>query len=85
MFTHILSRAAWARIRITYKNADHAARYAELRVNGQVVTKIAFPPAGPESGSVSVMALLDRPGAANVLNFAAGDDLAPVIESITVE
>ena len=84
-FGHVTSPATWARIRISYKNPYNTTRYAALRVNGQVATRIAFPPTGAEPGSVSMMALLDRSGAANVLNFAAGHDLAPVIESITVE
>jgi Alpha galactosidase A/Alpha galactosidase C-terminal beta sandwich domain len=84
-FVHVAAHAPWARVIIRYINRGNAARYAELRVNGQVATKIAFPPTGAEPESASIMALLDRPGATNVLNFAADDDLAPLIESITVE
>jgi hypothetical protein len=84
-FVGVNSHAPWAQVIISYINNGNTLRYAELRVNGQVATKIAFPPTGPELGSVSIMAPLDRPGATNVLNFAAGDDLAPVIESIMVE
>jgi hypothetical protein len=84
-FIHVASHAPWARVVIRYINRGNTPRYAALRVNGQIATAIAFPPTGPESGSVSIMALLDRPGATNVLNFSTDHDPAPLIESIAVE
>jgi hypothetical protein len=84
-FSLVASVSPWARIRITYHNSTHAPRYAEFRVNGQVATSIALPPAGPAAGEISVMARLDHPGATNVLTFTAGTDLTPVIDAINVE
>ena len=82
-FTHVASSATWARVRIKYGNPDSAPRYAELRVNGQVATRIAFPATGQVTGEISMMALLDRHGASNVLEFsAAGGGLGPAIESV---
>jgi hypothetical protein len=83
-FSKVASRAAWTRVRITYKNPGDSPRYAELRVNGQGPTRIAFPPTGPGPGSISIMALFDLPNA-NVLRFSASEDTPAVIESITVD
>ena len=83
-FSRVASRAPWARVRITYKNPSNVPRYAELRVNGQGPTKIAFPPAGTGPGSINIMALLDRPNA-NVLRFSASEDTPPLIDAINVE
>jgi hypothetical protein len=86
-FTQVASRAPMARVRIDYTNPDKAPRYAELRVNGQISTRIAFPPTGSggELGAVWVEALLDRTGAGNVLTFSPVRDPGPGIESIAVE
>jgi Alpha galactosidase A/Alpha galactosidase C-terminal beta sandwich domain len=84
-FSHVASPAPWARIHITYRNSTGASRYAELRVNGQTATSIAFPPAGAGAGEISVLVRLDRPGATNVLRFSSGNDLTPVIDAINVE
>jgi hypothetical protein len=83
-FSKVASRTAWARVRITYKNSGNSPRYAELRVNGQGPTRIAFPPTGPGPGSISIMALLDQPNA-NVLRFSASEDTPPLIDAITVD
>jgi len=83
-FSNVASRAAWARVRIAYKNPGNSPRYAELRVNGQGPTRIAFPPTGPGPGSISIMALLDQPNA-NVLRFSASEDTPPLIDAITVD
>ena len=84
-FTHVASRSLWARIRIQYTNRDAGPRYAELRVNGQVATWIAFPPTGPQAGEISVMARLDQTGAKNVLRLSSVNDASPRIASILVE
>jgi hypothetical protein len=84
-FTHVSSRGPWARVRITYRNSANTPRYAHLRVNGQDPTAVAFPPAGPSDGEISVMVRLDQPGNANVLNFSADRDLTGLIQSINVE
>jgi hypothetical protein len=84
-FSHVASSASWAGVRILYTNPGTSARFAELRVNGSVATRIAFPPTGPEPASVSVMALLDQPNATNILRFSAECDPAPMIDAIRVK
>jgi hypothetical protein len=87
IFKGVSSRSGFARIRIAYINPDSSPRFAALRVNGQVATRISFPPAGNTgaAGTVSVEALLDQPGAGNVLTFSAIYDPGPMIESISVQ
>jgi len=86
-FTHVASRVHMARVRIAYTNPDKAPRYAELRVNGQIATRIEFPSTGSGSalGAIWVEALLDRTGANNVLNFSPVCDPGPGIESIALQ
>ena len=86
-FTHVVSRVPMAQVRITYNNPDKTPRYAALRVNGQIATKVAFPPTGigHALGAIWVQALLDRAGANNVLNFSAVCDPGPGIESIALQ
>lgn len=84
-FSRVASREPWARVRIVYTNPGKTPRFAELRVNGNIATRVAFPPTGPAPGEISIMGLLNRPGATNVLNFSAQCDPAPAIDSITVE
>ncbi|MGH9599338.1 MAG: alpha-galactosidase [Terracidiphilus sp.] len=86
-FTHVTSRLPIAAIEIVYSNPDKASRFAELRVNGQDATRIAFPSTGRGSakGAIWIQALLDRPGKANVLTFSASCDPAPEIGSISVQ
>ena len=89
-FSHVAANAPWARGRIVYTNPDKQSRFAELRVNGQIPTRIAFPPTGAQPGEVSVMSLLDQPGSANVLRFAPDHSSAevnepPAIQSISMQ
>jgi hypothetical protein len=84
IFSKVTSRAPWARVRISYRNAGKSPRYAQLRVNGQGPTSIAFPPAGPGTASISVMAQFDRPDA-NLLRFSASEETPPQIDAISVE
>lgn len=84
-FAHVKGSSEWARVNIVYTNAGKTTSYAELHVNGQVGTWIAFPPTGSQHGSISVMTHLDREGANNTLRFSAGAEDAPVIESIAVQ
>jgi hypothetical protein len=84
-FAHVSARTPWSRIQIAYRNSGSAPQYAELRINGQGPTRIAFPPAGTGLGEISILGRLDRPGAANVLTFSSPSDLTPVLEAITVE
>jgi hypothetical protein len=45
-FENVEGSGVMTRIQIIYRNPDQVARYAKLRVNGQVATVIAFPPSG---------------------------------------
>jgi len=84
-FNHVGSGAPWAQVRIRYTNPDKAVRFVELRVNGQVATRIGFPPTGLNPGVVTIEALLDRQGETNALSFSALRDPGPAIDSITVK
>jgi len=59
-------------IQIVYSNLLSSSRYAELRVNGQTATRIAFPPTGSAEASVWIEAELsksDTASAGNALTF----------------
>jgi hypothetical protein len=84
-FAHVASHSAWSRIKVIYKNPGKATRFAELHVNGQIATHVAFPPTGPQGGSVSILARLDRVEANNVLRFSADGKDAPQIDSISAQ
>jgi hypothetical protein len=84
-FAHLSARGPLSRIRIAYRNSANSPRYAELRVNGQGFTSIAFPPAGTGLGEISLLGRLDRSGDANVLTFSLPADLTLNVDSITVE
>ena len=84
-FNHVASRAPMAQIQIVYSNPDKAARFAELRVNGQDATGIAFPSTGSGTGAIWIQALLDRTGANNVLSFSTRGDPGPALESLSLQ
>lgn len=86
-FVHVASRTRVARVRILYTNADKAPRIAELRVNGQIPTRIAFPPTGSEkvTGAIWIEALFDREGAHNTLSFSPLPGPTLMIQSIAVD
>jgi hypothetical protein len=85
-FAHVVSKFPIARIRITYANPDKAPRFAELRVNGQVATRIAFPSTGDSAtGVLSIESRLDANGAKNTLAFSTSSDPGPSIQSISVQ
>jgi hypothetical protein len=81
----VAAHAGWVRVLIAYLNPDKAAHYAELRVNGQDPTAIAFPPTGPAAGAVVIQTTLDRADGGNVLTFSADHDSMPAIETIAVQ
>jgi hypothetical protein len=90
VFTGVASRFPIARVRINYANPDKSPRFAELRVNGQIATRIAFPPvAAGAAGAVSIESRLesqlDAGGAKNILTFSFPNDPAPVIQSISLQ
>jgi hypothetical protein len=86
-FTNVSSRVRVARVRISYTNAEKSSRIAELRVNGRIAIRIAFPPTGSDNtaGAIWVQALIDREGASNVLSFSPISGSGLSIESIAVE
>ncbi len=77
-----------APVQIIYGNPDAKAAYAELRVNGQMPTRIAFPPTGAEQAVVWVQVQMDLPAqgvsASNVLRFSTLTGAGLKIESIRV-
>jgi len=84
-FANVATKPGVARVLITYSNPDKTPRFAELRVNGQVATRIAFPSTGSGNGVISVESRLDAKEAKNVLSFSAPCDPGPVIQSISVQ
>jgi len=86
-FADVASRAPMARIQIVYRNPETDVRFAELRVNGRIATRIAFPPTGRVNalGMVTIESLLDRAGAKNVLSFSTGGETGLGIESIMLK
>ena len=98
-FSKVTSRFAIARVRITYSNPDKTPRFAELRVNGRIATRISFPSTGSDSttGVVSIESQLNGNGAKNTLTFSvssgpkpdsrpdSGHDSGPTIQSIAVQ
>jgi len=86
-FSSVESRFAVARIQIAYSNPDKAPRYAELRVNGRIATRIAFPSTGGNgaTGTLSVESRLETNGARNVLTFSAACYPGPAIQSISLQ
>lgn len=86
-FRNVASHARIARIQIVYANPDKTSRFADLHVNGQTGTRIAFPPTGTKTptATISIMALLDRVGPANVLTFSTQCDQGPAIASLSIQ
>ncbi|UWZ84339.1 alpha-galactosidase [Occallatibacter riparius] len=84
-FSKVAAHVGWARVLIAYVNPDKGSRFAELHVNGQSPTAIAFPPTGPTAGAVVVQAMFDRTDNTNVLTFSADHDAMPVIQTIAVQ
>jgi hypothetical protein len=76
----------FAAIQIEYKNPDASPRIAELHVNEQVATRVAFPPTGTSEGSVWIQVRLDEAGtsaaASNILRFSSTRGQGPQIDSI---
>jgi hypothetical protein len=84
-FAQVVSRFPVARIRITYFNPDKAPRFAELRVNGGIATRIAFPTTGNATGTLSIESRLNANGAKNVLEFSSPAGAGPAIQSISLQ
>jgi hypothetical protein len=75
-------------VQILYRNADAKPAYAELRVNGQTGTRIAFPASGGAGSVVWVQVQLDLPvkndSKANLLQFSVLSGSSLIIESIKI-
>jgi hypothetical protein len=84
-FSHVAGHASWTRIQISYGNPDKTPRYAELRVNGQPPTAVAFPPTPAGAATIVVQARLDRADASNVLTLSPDGDGLPTFDFITVQ
>ena len=86
IFKDVSSALKLASIRIAYTNGDATPRAAELRVNGRIGTRIAFPSTGDEHtlGTVTIEARLEKPGANNVLTFSSMESRGPTIAWIEV-
>jgi len=85
VFAKVAAGTKWAAVEIAYRNPDKGTRFAELRVNGQGATRVAFPATGGGLGAVWIEALLDGAGTGNVLAFSTDVDAGPEIESVTVQ
>ena len=84
-FTQVAAAHSMARVQVVYANPAKTTRLAELRVNGRIATRIAFPPTGPTPAFVTIQSQLDRPGATNVLEFSPAAGPPPQIQSISVQ
>ncbi len=84
-FTHVAAHSQIACVQIAYTNPTKATRLAELRVNGRIATRIAFPPTGSTPAFVIIHSQLDRPGATNILEFSPATGPPPQIQSISVQ
>jgi hypothetical protein len=85
-FKEVSSASKLASIRIAYTNGDNTPRAAELRVNGRIATRIAFPSTGDEhtTGTITVEARLEKPGVNNVLSLSSVGSTGPNIAWIEV-
>jgi hypothetical protein len=84
-FTHVAATHPMARVEITYINPGKSTRFVELRVNGRIATRVAFPPTGTAPAIVTIQSLPDRAGANNELVFSTPVGPGPVIQSIAVQ
>jgi hypothetical protein len=73
-------------IRISYINNGRDIRTAQLKVNGQLATNIAFPPTGGNTivGTIIIAANLKPAGGTNLLKFSSPHDIGPDLVSISL-
>jgi hypothetical protein len=84
-FAHVKSTSRFARVEVTYTNGDKETLLAELRVNGRIPIRVAFPPTGRGvEGRITVQSVLGPNGSENVLSFSTRGDRGPTIKSIAV-
>ncbi len=85
-FADVHAREPIARIRIAYSNPDSKPRFSQLQVNGEVATRIAFPPTGNNGDEyVWIQSRLKSGSSGNLLTFSTDCDPGPVIRSISVQ
>lgn len=84
-FANVHAPGPIARIKIAYNNPSPETRYAELRVNGQLRTRIAFPSTTKNGGYVWVQSTLESGDSGNDLTFLSDSAPGPVIQSISVQ
>lgn len=80
VFENVKSSAASAYAQVAYANRSGATIVAEMRVNGQDATKVAFPPTG--AGRLGVVALelnLANSSGGNSIEFSAPYACAPAL------
>jgi hypothetical protein len=85
IFPHVSAKHPISRVEITYTNPTKSTRLAELRVNGRIATRIAFPPTGAVPAIVTIQSQLDRSGANNELVVSTPTGQGPAIQSIAVQ
>ena len=85
-FRGVRSAGKFAAIQIVYVNGSKKTVTAELRVNGQTATRIAFPPTGGETtaGVITMETNLDPSSVNNSLTFSAPCSTGLAIDSIAV-
>jgi hypothetical protein len=84
-FTGVRSRGGMTAVEIAYRNNGGAPELAELRINSQTPTVVAFPATADHiAGKVTIEARLDDSD--NVLTFSAVNAAGrmPLIDSINV-
>ncbi len=85
-FANVHAQEQIGRIQIAYSNPGPKVRFAELQVNGEVITNIAFPPTGRAGeGYVWIQSELRSGEAGNDLTFSTYCDRGPDIRSISVQ
>jgi hypothetical protein len=85
-FMNVHAHATIARIQIAYSNPDSVRRYATLRVNGEVVTRVAFPSTGKSgAGYIWIQSPLDAHSPGNELEFSNNCERGLVIHFIAVQ
>lgn len=85
-FANVKSHAPISRIQIVYSNPDPAPRYADLQVNGETTTRIAFPSTGKDKArSIWIESTLRSGETGNEVTFSTHFDPGPVIHSVSVQ
>lgn len=85
-FRGVHAQQPMARVEIVYRNPGSEPRYADLQVNGQWRTRIAFPSTGSgKSGYIWIESALNQASSDNDLVISTDHGLAPIIQSIAVQ